>query len=69
MTTNQKALRNLGFLALLLIAVMLFKSWTDARFHVRASTPAERTEAGRQQNAEDARAKSYVENIKPHVAR
>ncbi|MES2923153.1 MAG: hypothetical protein V4819_16475 [Verrucomicrobiota bacterium] len=69
MITNQKALRNLGVFSLLLIAFLLFKSWTDAPFHVRDGTPAERIEAWRQQNAEDARAQNYVENIKPHVAR
>jgi hypothetical protein len=69
MTTKQKALRNLGIFALLFIALGIFMSWTNARFHVRAATPAEQSEAGRQQATEDARAKNYVENIKPHVAR
>ena len=67
MTTNQKALRNLGIAALCFIAFLLFKAWTDARFNNSVPTATERTESWRQQKLESARAKNYVENIKPHI--
>ncbi len=67
MTTNQKALRNLGLAALFFIAFLVFKAWTDARFKNHTPTRAESAESWRLQKLDSARAKNYIENIKPYV--
>ena len=65
MTTNQKALRNLGIVVLLFAALYLFICWTDARHPT--PTPSQRAEAWRLEKLEKARIKNYLETIKPHV--